>query len=167
MEKWICKTCGTQFAPGENPPEACPICQDERQYIGYAGQQWTTLAQMQKDGFRNEFREHEPHLVGVGTTPTFAIGERALLLQTERENVLWDCMSLLDDETVAEIEKLGGLTAIAISHPHYYSTKSAPLETSAYPLSSPANAARVTASHQQARGRASSGPGRSASWGKL
>ncbi len=122
MEKWICKTCGTQFAPGENPPEACPICQDERQYVGYAGQQWTTLAQMQKDGFRNEFREHEPHLVGVGTTPTFAIGERALLLQTERENVLWDCMSLLDDETVAEIEKLGGLTAIAISHPHYYST---------------------------------------------
>jgi len=122
MEKWICKTCGTQFAPGEKPPEACPICQDERQYVGYAGQQWTTLAQMQKDGFRNEFREHEPHLVGVGTTPTFAIGERALLLQTERENVLWDCMSLLDDETVAEIEKLGGLTAIAISHPHYYST---------------------------------------------
>ncbi len=122
MEKWICKTCGTQFAPGENPPEACPICQDERQYVGYAGQQWTTLAQMQKDGFRNEFREHEPHLVGVGTTPTFAIGERALLLQSERENVLWDCMSLLDDETVAEIEKLGGLTAIAISHPHYYST---------------------------------------------
>jgi len=122
MEKWICKTCGTQFAPGENPPEACPICQDERQYVGYAGQQWTTLAQMQRDGFRNEFREHEPHLVGVGTTPTFAIGERALLLQTERENVLWDCMSLLDDETVAEIEKLGGLTAIAISHPHYYST---------------------------------------------
>src|SRR5258708_38141655 len=122
MEKWICNTCGTMFDPGEDPPEVCPICQDERQYVGYAGQQWTTLAQMQKDGFRNEFREHEPHLVGVGTTPTFAIGERALLLQTERENVLWDCMSLLDDETVAEIEKLGVLTAIAIAHPHYYST---------------------------------------------
>jgi len=122
MEKWICKTCGTQFSPSEKPPEACPICGDERQYVGYEGQQWTTLAQMQKDGFRNEFREHEPGLIGIGTTPSFAIGERALLVQSAQGNVLWDCMSLIDDETVAEIERLSGLTAIAISHPHYYST---------------------------------------------
>ena len=81
-----------------------------------------SLLQMQKDGFCNEFREHEPHLIGIGTVPTFAIGERALLLQTQQGNVLWDCMSLIDDETVREIERLGGLTAIAISHPHYYST---------------------------------------------
>ena len=122
MEKWICKTCGTQFPPSEQPPEACPICHDERQYVGYNGQQWTTLAQMQKDSFRNEFREHEPGLIGIGTTPSFAIGERALLVQSAQGNVLWDCMSLIDDETVAGIERLGGLTAIAISHPHYYST---------------------------------------------
>src|SRR5713101_2309095 len=31
-------------------------------------------------------------------------------------------MSLIDDETAAGIERLGGLSAIAISHPHYYST---------------------------------------------
>ncbi len=122
MEKWICKTCGTQFPPSEQLPEACPICLDERQYVGYQGQQWTTLAQMQKDGFRNEFKEHELGLIGIGTTPLFAIGERALLVQSSQGNILWDCMSLIDDETVAEIERLGGLTAIAISHPHYYST---------------------------------------------
>ncbi len=122
MEKWICKTCGTQFPLSEQPPEACPICCDKRQYVGYQGQQWTTLAQMQKDGFRNEFKEHEPGLIGIGTTPSFAIGERALLVQSSQGNILWDCMSLIDDETVAEIERLGGLTAIAISHPHYYST---------------------------------------------
>lgn len=122
MEKWICKTCGTQFAPGERQPEACPICCDERQYVGYNGQQWTTLTQMQQDGYRNEFREHEPGLIGIGTTPSFAIGERALLVQDERGNILWDCISLIDDETVAGIERLGGLSAIAISHPHYYST---------------------------------------------
>ena len=122
MEKWICKTCGTQFPLSEQPPEACAICCDERQYVGYQGQQWTTLAQMQKDGFRNEFKEHELGLIGIGTTPSFAIGERALLVQSSQGNILWDCMSLIDDETVAEIERLGGLTAIAISHPHYYST---------------------------------------------
>jgi hypothetical protein len=122
MQKWICKTCGTQYPASEQPPEGCPICLDERQYVGYNGQQWTTLAQIREDGFRNEFREHEPHLIGIATTPTFAIGERALLVQNAQGNILWDCMSLLDDETVAEIERLGGLTAIAISHPHYYST---------------------------------------------
>ena len=122
MEKWICKTCGTQFPLSEQPPEGCPICCDERQYVGYQGQQWTTLAQMQKDGFRNEFKVHEPGLTGIGTTPSFAIGERALLVQSTQGNILWDCMSLIDEETIAGIERLGGLTAIAISHPHYYST---------------------------------------------
>lgn len=122
MEKWICRTCGTQFAPSEQPPESCPICMDERQYVGYNGQQWTTLAQMHENGYRNEFREHEPGLIGIGTTPSFAIGERALLVQGQHGNVMWDCMSLIDDETVEGIERLGGLTAMAISHPHYYST---------------------------------------------
>ena len=75
MEKWICTTCGTQFRPSAQPPETCLICLDERQYIGYNGQQWTTLAQMQKDGFRNEFKEHEPGLIGIGTTPLFTIGQ--------------------------------------------------------------------------------------------
>jgi len=122
MEHWICKTCGTQFAPSEQPPQACPICDDQRQYVGYNGQEWTTLARMQQEGFSNEFREQEPGLIGVGTKPSFAIGERALLVQHPQGNVLWDCMSLIDDETVTEIKRLGGIKAIAISHPHYYAT---------------------------------------------
>ncbi len=122
MEKWICTTCGTQFPASEQVPEICPICSDERQYIGYNGQQWTTLSQMQMQGYRNEFKEHEPGLVGIGTNPTFAIGERALLVKNPLGNILWDCMSFIDESTFAGIEKLGGLRAIAISHPHYYST---------------------------------------------
>jgi hypothetical protein len=122
MEYWICRTCGTQFAASEQPPRECPICCDQRQYIGYQGQTWTTQAQLQADGFHNEFREHEPGLIGIGTTPTFAIGERALLLQHPQGNILWDCISLLDEATVAEVRRLGGLSAIAISHPHYYTS---------------------------------------------
>jgi glyoxylase-like metal-dependent hydrolase (beta-lactamase superfamily II) len=122
MEEWICSTCGTQFTPGVQPPESCPICLDERQYVGYSGQQWTTLARIQNDGFRNEFKEHESGLIGIGTTPSFAIGERALLIQSAQGNIMWDCMSLIDEETIKHIKRLGGLTAMAISHPHYYST---------------------------------------------
>ena len=38
----ICATCGTQFAPAARLPDACPICEDERQYVGWSGQRWTT-----------------------------------------------------------------------------------------------------------------------------
>ena len=122
MEYWICQTCGAQFSASEQPPEACPICSDERQYIGPNGQQWTTLAQMRQQGYKSKYVEHEPGLIGVGATPSFAIGQRALLLRHPDGNILWDCLSYFDDATVAEIERLGGVSAIAISHPHYYST---------------------------------------------
>src|SRR5262249_12209033 len=49
-------------------------------------------------------------------------GQRALLLRTPAGNVLWDCVSLIDEAMVEIINALGGLKAIAISHPHYYTT---------------------------------------------
>lgn len=65
--------------------------------------------------------ELEPGLTGIATEPEFAIGQQAFLVHAEPGNVLWDCITLLDDETQAEVERRGGLDAIAISHPHYYS----------------------------------------------
>lgn len=121
MEKFICATCGTQFPASAVPPEHCPICEDERQYIGLQGQRWTTMAELQATR-HNEIKDEEPGLTGIGTTPSFAIGQRALLVQSPGGNVLWDCTSLLDDATIAAVRALGGITAIAISHPHYYSS---------------------------------------------
>jgi hypothetical protein len=102
------------------PPAHCPICEDQRQYVGWQGQQWTTLAALQSD-HRNEIREVEPKLIGIGTQPSFAIGQRALLVETAAGNLLWDCISLMDDATIAAVRAMGGVAAIAISHPHYYS----------------------------------------------
>ena len=70
----------------------------------------------------NSYREYEPGLIGFGTQPTFAIGQRALLLRTAGGNVLWDCISLVDAATVTLISALGGIQAIAISHPHFYTS---------------------------------------------
>lgn len=122
MAYYICTTCGTQFPESQTPPSACPICSDQRQYIGHEGQQWTTLANMRAKGMHNKLKEYEPGLTGIGTEPSFAIGERALLVQTGEGNILWDCITYLDDETIAEIQRRGGLRAIAISHPHFYTT---------------------------------------------
>ena len=120
MPAYICVTCGVQHAPGEAPPPHCAICEDERQYVGWRGQQWTTLEQMAAQGYGNEVREEEPGLTSIGTAPQFAIGQRALLVQTPAGNVLWDCQSFLDDATVAAVRDLGGIQAIGISHPHFY-----------------------------------------------
>jgi glyoxylase-like metal-dependent hydrolase (beta-lactamase superfamily II) len=121
MSLYICVTCGTQFAESETPPEHCPICEDERQYVGLGGQRWTTLEDLRRD-HHNVIREEEPGLTGIGTDPSFAIGQRALLVRSPGGNVLWDCITLIDDPTVAVVRALGGITAIAISHPHYYSS---------------------------------------------
>lgn len=121
MENFMCKTCGTQFPESENAPQACPICDDERQYIGWDGQQWTTLAALRAD-HHNLVKTEEPHLTGIGTQPGFAIGQRALLVQTSEGNILWDCISLIDEATIQAVNELGGIRAIAISHPHYYSS---------------------------------------------
>src|SRR5919206_1429521 len=121
MPYFICVTCGTQFADTQTQPDACPVCEDERQYLPPEGQQWTTLDVLQQD-HANRIEEIEPGLTGIGTEPSFAIGQRALLVQREQGNILWDCISLIDDRTVSAIEERGGISAIAISHPHYYSS---------------------------------------------
>jgi glyoxylase-like metal-dependent hydrolase (beta-lactamase superfamily II) len=61
-------------------------------------------------------------MTGIGTQPGFAIGQRALLVQTPEGNLLWDCISLIDEPTIDAVKALGGIRAIAISHPHYYSS---------------------------------------------
>jgi hypothetical protein len=116
VEAHICVTCGTQFAPSAEPPAACPICRDPRQYVGHDGQRWTTMAALAGD-HRNRVEEAEPGLLGIGTDPSFAIGQRALRVG----GLLWDCVTLLDEESAAAVEVAGGLQTIAISHPHYYS----------------------------------------------
>ena len=120
MAHYICTTCGVQFAETNQPPEYCLICEDERQYIGWDGQQWTTLETV-RERYHNIIKSLETDLTGIRTEPKFGIGQQALLVQAPGGNVLWDCITLLDDVTIAAIQALGGISAIAISHPHYYS----------------------------------------------
>src|SRR5437764_15324237 len=99
----ICRTCGVQYA---EPREDCPLCVDERQYVGWGGQQWTTLAEMRDAGHRGRVDEEGPGVIGIGTEPGFAIGQRALLVRGPAGNVLWDCITYLDDELVGRIKDL-------------------------------------------------------------
>lgn len=115
----ICAACGVQ--QGESPPPAiCPICADERQFVPEGGQTWTDLDAL---GASRSiiWREEGPGLWSLHLEPHFAIGQRAFLIGRPGGAILWDCLSLLDDASRTRIADMGGLSAIAISHPHYYS----------------------------------------------
>src|SRR5712691_7779272 len=121
MDAFICTACGTQYAPSSVPPQSCAICEEERQYVPASRQKWTTLSVLAATHF-NSYRQYEPGLIGIGSQPSFAVGQRALVVCTPNGNVLWDCIAMPDAATVTLVKSLGGLQAIAISHPHYYTT---------------------------------------------
>jgi hypothetical protein len=120
LTTYVCKACGTQYPPSDAPPAACPICEDPRQYVPHdEGQVWLTWEKF-VDGHDADIRD-DHGILGIGCTPSFAIGQRALLVKSSAGNVLWDCITYLDDEIGGRVGAEGGLAAIAISHPHYYS----------------------------------------------
>ena len=118
MPAFICTTCGSQYPNAEAPPPGCLICQDDRRYVNPAGQSWTTREAMLKTHF-NAFRRLGPGLMEIGTFPAFALGQRALLLRRPEGNILWDCLSFLDEATITLVTALGGISAIVCSHPHF------------------------------------------------
>jgi hypothetical protein len=120
MSTWFCKACATQYPETDEPPGACSICEDPRQYVPYdEGQVWVS-----REAFTGD---HEPELrddhgiLGLCSTPSFAIGQRALLVKSRAGNVLWDCIPYLDDAVIERVTGEGGIAAIAISHPHFHS----------------------------------------------
>ena len=118
MPLWSCEQCGAQFPESAVPPASCPICEDERQYVNWKGQQWLTreaLAERHKIVWRDDLG-----ITGIGLDPGFAIGQRALVIREPDGCVMWDCIPLATPEAVDHVRSLGGLKAIAVSHPHYY-----------------------------------------------
>jgi hypothetical protein len=118
MPFWTCEQCGAQFPDSPTPPSSCPICEDERQYVNWKGQTWLTPEQL-ASRYRLTWRD-DLGICGIGVEPSFAIGQRALLLQEADGCVMWDCVPMISEDAVAHVRSLGGLKAIAISHPHYY-----------------------------------------------
>ena len=121
VQHFICVTCGIEYPESAKPPEGCPVCQDDRQFIPPEGQQWTTLDEM-RGKYHNVMEPEEPGLFSIHTEPAFAITQRAFLIATPDGNILWDCLTMLDDATISAVRERGGIQAIAISHPHYYSS---------------------------------------------
>lgn len=69
-----------------------------------------TTSHTQNNRHRNEIVQLESGVHSISTTPKFGIGQRCFLIKAPGEgggNVLWDCISFLDADTVAAVEALG------------------------------------------------------------
>ena len=86
MDNYICITCGTQYPAGTEPPAHCPICEDDRQYINVAGQQWTSMTDLSRD-HSNVFVSTEPGLTGIHSEPSFAISRCSPFIRRSLEDL--------------------------------------------------------------------------------
>jgi hypothetical protein len=115
---WLCATCGLEHPDTPEPPAGdCEICADERQYLPEGGQRWTTLAELQTN-HKATVTEVEPDLFAITVRPGVGIGHRPLIVRTPQGNVLWDAPGYIDDVLVEAVRGIGGLAALASSHPH-------------------------------------------------
>lgn len=121
---WICATCGVEYEPGPQPPQQCPICEDERQYVPASGQAWNTAEGLAAEGRTVTITEVEPGLWGLRAAGV-ALAQTALLAVTGQGNLLLDVPNVIDDAAVRRVRELGGIDAILPSHPHMYGVQSA------------------------------------------
>src|SRR5438445_8011714 len=84
MTFYICETCGAQLDESKEPPSACSICTNDRQYVGWEGQRWTTLEKMRRRGFKNRVERVRRGLHQIITEPPFALGQRRFWLREGR-----------------------------------------------------------------------------------
>src|SRR3954447_8279335 len=118
MPLWTCFQCGAQFPDTLAPPQACVVCEDERQYVNWSGQSFLSRDEL---AARHELVwRDDDGVTGLALEPNFAIGQRALLIPEPDGCVMWDCIPLATEAAIAHVRALGGLKAIAVSHPHYY-----------------------------------------------
>ncbi|MCU1536064.1 MAG: hypothetical protein JWP82_415 [Humibacillus sp.] len=116
----MCETCAVETADLAAPPEQCAICEDERQWVPVAGQQWTTVAGLRERGTRIAMTMVEPDLWGLQAEPRVGIGQRMLVVRTPAGTLLFDCLGYVDDVTLEAVQALGPTLAVAASHPHMY-----------------------------------------------
>lgn len=81
---------------------------------------WTTLAELAAQPHHTEHVDHGRGIHSLRRSPRFAIGHRSFVVQTDNGNLLWDAPSYVDDGILGVVRDLGGVAAIAASHPHMF-----------------------------------------------
>lgn len=114
----LCRTCGVESTTP--PPQLCPICADDRQWVPASGQSWTSRTELEAEGHALTIEEREPDLFALRVSPRLGIGQTCYLARTDAGNLLFDVPPYIGAEAVDRVAGLGGIAAIAPSHPHMF-----------------------------------------------
>ena len=121
MPLFICTACGMQYRATAQamPPAQCAICEEERQYVPPRGQSLDHARRA-----RAKPHEQLPRIRGRRHRHRrgFAIGQRALLVRTDGRQHAVGLRRHARRRDRDHDQGLGGIKAIAISHPHFYTT---------------------------------------------
>jgi hypothetical protein len=115
---WVCRLCGVEAGPSAAAPPACPICQDLRVNAPAHELGWRRGTKL-SESRTIEIVELEPTLWSLTAHPQISVGHHALLVVTPDGNLLWDALSVVTPAAVRAVRELGGIAAVAISHPHF------------------------------------------------
>lgn len=129
MELWICDGCGLEHPGASEPPpkDGCVLDRgevgvEERGDLGPHGR-WVTHERLAAQPHHLLYRSHGRGVHSLRREPRFAIGHWSFLAQTPRGNLLWDPPAYLDEEIVGLVRALGGVAAVASSHPHVFAAQ--------------------------------------------
>ncbi|RDI65611.1 hydrolase [Nocardia pseudobrasiliensis] len=127
MTTWICDGCGLEHSDSVAPPGRCVLASDavgdeERGDLGPHGR-WTTHDELARTPHRTDHRDHGRGVHSLRREPRFAIGHWSFVVRTPHGNLLWDPPAYLDDEILTRVRELGGIAAIATSHPHMFAAQ--------------------------------------------
>ncbi|MGO4359906.1 hydrolase [Terrabacter sp. 2TAF16] len=117
---WICATCAVETDDLPEPPDACAVCEDERQWVPEQGQRWTTVDRLRESGTRIRVEAVEDDLWGLRAEPEVGIGQQTMVVRVPEGVLLFDCVGYIDDAAVELVRSLGPTLAVASSHPHMY-----------------------------------------------
>lgn len=118
----ICVACMTQYS---TPRSECPICLDPRQFVPATGQSWTSLRKLAEEKHTNKIvaDQQDERVCFILTEPSTGIGQTPILIKTSRATYMWDCNAFLSENLFNQLTTMQPpLKAIAISHPHFFST---------------------------------------------
>ncbi len=120
MPLFICTACGTQFPESDKPPAQCPICEEERQYVPARGQTWTTLEALSQS-----------HMNALARISSRALSASAPVSRSASARCCCKrraamCCGIASRRSMPRpsprSRRSAGCKAIAISHPHFYTT---------------------------------------------
>ncbi len=128
MTIWVCDGCGLEHSDSAAPPAAgCVLATDavsveERGDLGPHGH-WTTHEGLARQPHTTHHRDHGRGVHSFRREPRLAIGHWSFVLRTPGGNLLWDPPAYIDPVVVGMVRSLGGIAAIAVSHPHMFAAQ--------------------------------------------